>query len=110
MCWPPNLSQRCTAREVFHEELQEVELAERENKRRREEEEAKDRQEQLYKVGGSTDSGSDCVDTKLFDCRQHTWMGYRAVCSLKLCLWRTQTQCTSGRCQTLLRCLASESH
>ena len=39
---------------MFYEELQEVELAERENKRRREEEEAKDRQEQLYKVGGST--------------------------------------------------------
>ena len=84
---------------MFYEELQEVELAERENKRRREEEEAKDRQEQLYKVGGSTDNG-----------RQHMWMGYRAVCSLKLCLWRTQAQCTSGHCQMLLRCLASESH
>ena len=44
---------------MFHEELQEVELAERENKRRREEEEARDRQEQLYKVGRSTDRSSD---------------------------------------------------
>ena len=46
---------------MFHEELQEVELAERENKRRREEEEARDRQEQLYKVGRSTNRGSDCL-------------------------------------------------
>ena len=47
-------SQRCAAREVFHEELQDLELGEREEARRRERDEARDRQEQLYKVSAAT--------------------------------------------------------
>lgn len=39
---------------MFHEELQDLELGEREEKRRREREEARGKQEQLYKVSAAT--------------------------------------------------------